>query len=61
MAAGDASLGMDALIVTVRPGFALVAIGWMMRLPARADFCIFVWYRLALGGVLLLAIASGTV
>ena len=62
MAAGDASLGMDALIVAVLSfGFALVAIGWMMRWLARADFRIFVWYRLALGGVLLLAIASGTV
>ena len=62
MAAGDAPLGKDALIVAVLSfGFALAAIGWMMRWLARADFRIFVWYRLALGGVLLLAIASGTV
>jgi undecaprenyl-diphosphatase len=62
VADGDAALGMDALIVAVLSfGFALAAIGWMMRWLARADFRIFVWYRIALGGVLLLAIASGTV
>ena len=57
---GDAALGMDAVIVAVLSfGFALAAIGWMMRWLARADFRIFVWYRLALGTLLVLAISVG--
>jgi len=60
VADGDAALGMDAVIVAVLSfGFALAAIGWMMRWLARADFRIFVWYRLALGALLLLAIGLG--
>jgi undecaprenyl-diphosphatase len=59
---GDVALGVDAALVALLSfGFALVAIGWMMRWLARADFRIFVWYRMALGAVLLLAIAAGTV
>ena len=59
---GDAALGLDALIVVLLSfGFALLAIGWMMRWLARADFRMFVWYRMVLGGALLLAIASGAV
>jgi len=62
MADGDTALGMDALIVAALSfGFALVAIGWMMRWLARADFRIFVWYRMGLGAVLLLAVAGGAV
>lgn len=62
IADGDVALGMDTLIVVVLSfGFALAAIGWMMRWLARADFRIFVWYRMALGAVLLLAIAGGEV
>ena len=57
---GDAALGFDAALVALLSfGFALAAIGWMMRWLARADFRIFVWYRMALGCVLLLAIAGG--
>jgi undecaprenyl-diphosphatase len=60
VADGDAALGMDAVIVAVLSfGFALAAIGWMMRWLARADFRIFVWYRLALGALLVLAIGLG--
>ena len=59
---GNVALGIDAALVALLSfGFALAAIGWMMRWLARADFRIFVWYRMALGGVLLLAIAGGTV
>ena len=62
IADADAALSMDALVVAALSfGFALAAIGWMMRWLARADFRIFVWYRMALGGVLLLAIAAGAV
>ena len=62
MQEGDVALGIDAALVAVLSfGFALAAIGWMMRWLARADFRIFVWYRLALGAVLLLAIAAGAV
>ena len=60
VADGDAALGVDAALVALLSfGFALAAIGWMMRWLARADFRIFVWYRIALGCVLLLAIAGG--
>ena len=59
---GDAALGMDAALVALLSfGFALAAIGWMMRWLARADFRIFVWYRLGLGGALTLALAAGLV
>ncbi|MEC8642426.1 MAG: undecaprenyl-diphosphate phosphatase [Pseudomonadota bacterium] len=59
---GDVALGIDAALVALLSfGFALAAIGWMMRWLARADFRIFVWYRMALGAVLLLAIAVGGV
>ena len=60
VADGDAALGMDAVIVAVLSfSFALAAIGWVMRWLARADFRIFVWYRLALGALLSLAIGLG--
>ena len=60
VADGDATLGIDAVIVAVLSfGFALAAISWMMRWLARADFRIFVWYRLALGALLVLAIGVG--
>ena len=62
IAEGDVALGIDAALVALLSfGFALAAIGLMMRWLARADFRIFVWYRLALGGVLLLAIAAGAI
>ena len=57
---GNAALGMDAAIVaTLSFGFAWFAIGWMLRWLARADFRIFVWYRIALGMALVLAIWLG--
>ena len=60
VADGDATLGMDALIVAVLSfGFALAAISWMLRWLARADFRIFVWYRLTLGALLVVAIGVG--
>lgn len=59
---GDATVGMDAALVALLSfGFALAAIGWMMRWLARADFRIFVWYRLGLGAALILALATGVV
>lgn len=59
---GDATLGSDALIVTVlSAGLAWVAIRWMMRRLVSAGFGIFVYYRLALGGLILLALAQGWV
>ena len=59
---GDVALGIDAALVALLSfGFALAAIGWMMRWLARADFQIFVWYRIALGCALLLAIPAGAV
>ena len=52
--AGDAQLGMDALVgLSLSFVSAWVAILVMMRWLARATFLPFVLYRLALGGVLL--------
>jgi undecaprenyl-diphosphatase len=59
---GDATLGADAVIVAVlSAGLAWLAIRWMMRWFTTAGFGIFVYYRLALGGLLLLALAQGWV
>ena len=62
VADGNVALGIDAALVCLLSfGFALVAISWMMRWLARADFRIFVWYRVGLGAILLGAIAAGAV
>ncbi len=62
VAEGDVALGSDAALVCLLSFcFALAAIGWMMRWLARADFRIFVWYRIGLGVVLLGAIAAGAI
>jgi undecaprenyl-diphosphatase len=59
---GDATLGLDAAIVAVfSAGLAWLAIRWMMRWFTAAGFGIFVYYRLALGGLLLVALAQGWV
>ncbi|MDP6219770.1 MAG: undecaprenyl-diphosphate phosphatase, partial [Alphaproteobacteria bacterium] len=61
-AAGDAALGFDAGIVAVLSFiFATLAIDWMMRLLARTGFAIFVWYRIALGLLLLAALQAGMI
>ena len=58
--AGDLALGADALIVAALSCmFAFAAISLMMRWLARADFTIFVGYRLMLGAALLVAIRAG--
>ena len=59
---GDVALGYDAVIVVVlSAGLAWLAIRWMMHWFTTAGFDIFVYYRLALGGLLLLALAQGWV
>jgi undecaprenyl-diphosphatase len=59
---GDATLGADAVIVAaLSAGLAWLAIRWMMRWLTTAGFGIFVYYRLALGGLLLLALTQGWV
>ena len=61
-AAGDAALGFDSGIVAVLSFiFATLAIDWMMRLLARTGFAIFVWYRIALGLLLLAALQAGMI
>ena len=59
---GNVALGIDAAIVALLSFvFALIAIGWMMRWLARADFRIFVWYRFGLGLALLGAVGLGAI
>jgi undecaprenyl-diphosphatase len=55
--AGDAELGLNAAIVAVLSAlFAWLAIRVMMSWLARANFTIFVVYRLGLGIILLLSL-----
>ena len=58
----DATLGADAVIVAIlSTGLAWLAIRWMMRWFTAAGFGIFVYYRLALSGLLLMALEQGWV
>ncbi len=60
--AGDAQLGVDAAMVAVLSAlFAWLAIRVMMSWLARANFTIFVIYRLGLGMVLLLGLQLGLI
>jgi undecaprenyl-diphosphatase len=56
----DAHLGLDAALVALLSAiFALLAIHLMMSWLAKANFTIFVFYRLAFGSILLLALQQG--
>ena len=60
--AGDAQLGSDAAMVAVLSAlFAWLAIRLMMSWLARANFTIFVVYRLGLGMMLLLGLQLGLI
>ena len=57
---GNAELSIDAIIVMVfSAALAWIAISWMMLWLSTASFRIFIFYRFALGGVLLLALTQG--
>ena len=57
---GDTTLGGSALIVVALSAvIAWVAICWMMRWLATANFSIFVYYRITLGVLLILALRLG--
>ena len=57
---GNAQLGFDAALVAMLSAlFAWLAIRMMMAWLANASFSIFVFYRLALGSALLLALHQG--
>ncbi len=59
---GNTGLGLDAVIVMVFSALlAWIAICWMMRWLTTASFRIFIYYRFALGAVLLLALTQGWV
>ena len=60
--AGDAQLGYDAAIVALLSAlFALLAIRIMMSWLAKANFTVFVIYRLGLGIILLLGLELGLI
>ena len=60
--AGDTNLGLDAATVVVLSAlFAWLAIRVMMSWLARANFTIFVVYRLGLGILLLLGLQLGLI
>jgi len=54
--AGPALLGLAVAFVT-----AYLTAGWLVRHLQRRGFALFAWYRIALGGGLLLALAAGRV
>lgn len=57
---GGVQLGVDAILVTIMSAFfALLAIRLMMAWLTKSNFNIFVVYRMALGGILLIAIHQG--
>ncbi len=57
---GDVALVSDAaIIIVLSAGLAWLAISWMMRWLAKANFSIFVYYRMALGTFLLLGLSKG--
>ena len=57
---GNAALGIDAIIVVIfSASLAWAAIHWMMRWLTTSSFGVFIYYRLALGGLLLLALEQG--
>lgn len=59
---GDLALGIDATLVALFSGvMALIAMQAMMAWLARANFNIFVYYRLALGAVLLWAVQTSLI
>ena len=59
---GDLELGIDAALVTLFSGLmAFIAMRAMMAWLARANFNIFVYYRLALGVILLWVIQSNLI
>ena len=59
---GDAQLGLDAIMVALLSAlFAWLAISVMMSWLARANFTIFVVYRLGLGMMLLLGLQLGLI
>lgn len=55
----DLSLGIAATVACLSLITALIAISWLMRWLAKADFKIFVYYRLLLGLLLLGALGIG--
>lgn len=60
--AGDGPSGVQMLVATVIAfvvGYAVIA--WLLRYVQRHSVYVFVWYRLALGGALFVALASGAI
>lgn len=57
------AVDVTALVTVMALSFicALAAVSWMMGWLARAGFGIFIIYRLALGGVLLVCISAGVI
>ena len=59
-ASGNLALGVDAaLVVVLSAWLAWFSIFWMMRWLAAASFSIFVYYRIALGALLLIGLYQG--
>lgn len=65
VATGDISTvegGAPALIAGLVASFitALIVVGWLLRYVSKHDFKIFAYYRIALGFLILILIAAGT-
>lgn len=59
----SAGVGWGATIIGTLVSFVVgyVCIDWLLKFVARHTFSVFIWYRLALGGLLLVLLASGVV
>ena len=55
------SVGVPALVVGTVVSFAVAyaAIAWLLRFVVRHPITVFVWYRVALGALLCLALTAG--
>lgn len=59
----DDSIGWGPTLLATAVTFvvAYATVDWLLKFIARHNYSIFIWYRLALGGILIVLLASGTI
>jgi undecaprenyl-diphosphatase len=57
----DGSIGVAPLVVGTLVSFlvAYATVAWLLRFVAHHTLAAFVWYRLAVGGLLIVALSAG--
>ena len=53
--------GPTLLATTVSFGVAYVAVAWLLKFIARHDYSIFIWYRVAIGLVLIVLLSTNII